>query len=335
MADHAGCGWYRIMLPLGQLREYGHETKWARKATTTDVETSDVIIGQRTCDPAPTLRWQEWAAKKNREYLMVYDLDDNLWAVDTNNPASVAFSDPTIRRNLISNVAVADLVTVSTEPLAQVVRRWNTNVVVLPNAIPSGMLSWRTGRHEDRVTVGWQGGPTHGKDWEVAAEPVARWFNQARKAGVEIEMHTVGALPDHGPRCRADCRTDHFPVIHPHRHSPWDRDIAGYYRRLDWHIALAPLAPTRFNESKSHLRALEAAMLGFPVVASNVEAYGQFVQHGRTGFLVDRPSDWGRWLGELVGDADLREDMGRAARAHAQQHTIEQTGKLWEEAYSQ
>jgi len=322
MADHSGCGWYRIMLPLGQLRQLGHETRWGFKMEQPDMEGADVIVGQRVFKPGPTIRWQELASRSNRDYLLVYEVDDDLWSVDTRNAAGQVFSQPVVRENITKNVRAADLVTVSTEPLAQVIRRFNPNVVVLPNAIPSDMLSWRTGRHEGRFTVGWQGGPTHDRDWEAAAEPVKRWFNSAKALEYPVEMHTLGAVPAH------------FPEVMPHRHTDWMPKMDQYYRALDWHVALAPLAPTRFNRSKSALRALEAAMLGFPVVASNVEAYGDFVQHGMTGFLVSRPSDWDRWLTELVNDQSMRDEMGARARDYARQHTIEQTGYLWEKAYT-
>ena len=320
LADHSGCGWYRLVLPLGELRAAGHETRWGRRMTEQDMEQADVIICQRTCLPAPSLRYQELANKRGRDYLLVYEVDDDLLAIDSHNPAARVFADPEVRAAIIHNARAADLVTVSTEPLAEVMRRYNSNVAVLPNAVPSDMLAWRTGRHDNLFTVGWQGGPTHDRDWQVAAEPIKRWF-VANRDRHPIEMHTVGSVPDH------------FPDVYPHRHSDWNPDIARYYRTLDWHVALAPLAPTRFNRSKSSLRALEAAMLGFPVIASNVEAYGQFVRHGVTGYLVDRASDWDRYLTELLNDPDAREAMGAAARNLAQHHTIEAAAHLWEKAY--
>lgn len=321
LADHSGCGWYRVAVPLGQLRQMGHQALWSRRITEEAIEESDVIICQRTCLPGPTLRYRELSEKRGRKYLLVYEVDDDLLSVDSRNPAARVFAEPEVRAAIVANARAADLVTVSTEPLAQVMRRYNSNVVVLPNSMPPDMLHWRTGRQENVYTVGWQGGPTHDRDWQIAAEPIKRWFAAARDLDHPIEMHTVGSVPDH------------FPEVYPHRHTDWDPDIFRYYRTLDWHVALAPLAPSKFNRSKSALRAMEAAMLGFPVVASNVEAYGQFVRHGVTGYLVDRASDWDRYLTELLNDPDAREAMGAAARTVAREHTIEATAHLWEKAY--
>lgn len=323
LADHAGCGWYRIVLPLSAMREHGHEVRYHRRMDEQDWE-SDVIVGQRVCLDGPSSRWQRIARSSGARPKLVYELDDNLWAIDSGNHPSVRklYGNPRVRQNMIENVRVADLVTVSTEPLAEVVRRWNSNVHVLPNCIPEQFLYWRTGRHEDRITIGWQGSPTHDQDWRDAVAPIQRWFSQAKRQH-QIEMHTVGQIPGR------------FPEVHPHRHTPWSDSIPDYYRSMDWHIALGPLANTKFNASKSWLRALEAAMLGFPIVASNVHAYRDFVQHGETGFLVNNPREWADHLQTLVADYQLRARMSRAAWQLAMNHTIEKNVNQWLEAYNQ
>lgn len=333
LADHSGCGWYRLMLPLGQLRNLGHEAHCAPKFHPQDLEGLDIFVAQRTFMPGQSNRLRKMAADDSRDFKIVYELDDDLWSVESRNAAATYFNHPEVRQNLTENTRAADLVTVSTEPLAEVVSKFNPNVVVLPNSIPPDMLSWRTGRHEDRFTVGWQGGPTHDRDWETAAQAVTRWFNQA-SLGHPVEMHTVGSMFGHNPMCKPGCSRAHFPEVYPHRHTAWSEAIHDYYRTLDWHVALAPLADTRFNRSKSHIRVLEAAMLGFPVIASNVPAYADLVIHGTTGFLVDEPKQWGQFLSMLLGAPGLREAMGAAARIHAANWSIETTGHLWEEAYT-
>jgi glycosyltransferase involved in cell wall biosynthesis len=324
LADHAGCGWYRIVLPLGALRGADCQTRWNRRMSPEDWD-SDVIVGQRVSLPGPSGRWQRIAASTGQRPLLVYELDDNLWEVDAGKPAEIRsyFNDPEVQANIKRNIQVSDLVTVSTEPLAEVVRRLNPNVVVLPNCVPQEFIHWRPGCHNDRFTLGWQGSPTHDRDWRGAREPVERWFNRVKRAGRRVEMHTIGTVPET------------FPRVHPHRHTAWSESIPDYYRSIDWHVALAPLAATRFNESKSYLRVLEAGMLGYPSVASEVTAYRGAVTHGVTGFLVSQPSHWGEALQALSDDPTLAEKMGAAAREWARQYTIEANAYLWLEAYKQ
>ncbi len=253
----------------------------------------------------------------------MFELDDNLWAIDpSSNPMTKAFyGHPEVRQNLVDNIKAADLVTVSTEPLGDVVRRWNPNVVVLPNTIPNELLEWRHGRYLDRFTLGWQGSPTHDGDWKQCSNPVERWFRTAVKAGNPVEFHTIGALPAG------------FPGIHPHRHTEWKDAMREYYRVIDWDVALAPLRPSVFNRSKSDIRVLEAAAMGIPVIASDVVAYRDSVVHEQTGYLVKQPGDWGRFLTELAHEPEMRMAMEQNARVWAATRTTKAAGHLWWEAY--
>lgn len=320
MADHAGCGWYRIALPLGELRSHGVETTWAGRMHSDNWE-ADIIVAQRTCLPGPTSAFQRIAKHRGKRPVLVYELDDDLWNIDRSNRVSKGFySDPQVRANLTENIRLADAVTVSTEPLATIVRRWNSNVVVLPNTIPSDLLHWAPGSYTDRITIGWQGSPTHDGDWFSPGPHIRRAFEQL-SSQAKVEMHTVGDVPKH------------FPEVHPHRHSPWQEDIGAYYRLLDWHIALAPLADTPFNRSKSDIRLLEAAALGFPVVASHVAAYRDSLQHGETGYLVRSHGEWLKYLRILVLDPDARREMSTKAREWAASRAVDVAAQRWLEVY--
>lgn len=322
-ADMAGCAWYRLVLPLGALRQQGHDAAWGRKLEEEHWE-ADVVIAQRTCLPGPTGHLQRMSKHKGKRPLLVMELDDDLLHIDKGNKTAEGFyGNAEIKTNLVANMRAVDLITVSTEPLAEQVRKYNPNVVVLPNCIPRGLLAWQPGCFTDRFTVGWQGSATHDRDWQPAADPVRRWFNQAKTAGLGVEMHTIGPTPAS------------FPQIYPHRTSGWRESMDDYYRLMDWHVALAPLAPSVFNDSKSDIRVLEAAALGFPVVASAVTAYQDQVLHSETGFLVYRPTEWGKYLRILAADPELRLGMSQAARDHAASRVVEDSAHLWVQTYQQ
>ena len=71
------------------------------------------------------------------------------------------------------------------------------------------------------------------------------------------------------------------------------------------------------------LAALEAMACGTPVVASRVGGLRTFVKHGETGYLIPwrRPEPFAQRLDTLLSNPALRETMGRAARAKAQEMT--------------
>ncbi len=135
-------------------------------------------------------------------------------------------------------------------------------------------------------------------------------------------MHFIG--PDWSPMIRHDSLW-----------TPWAQDVWEAFQAVDFDIALAPLADIPFNRAKSHIKVLEAAALGIPVVATDMEPYRDFVRDGETGFLIppSQPDLWQERLHELVNDEAMREEMGAKAREIAAQWTIQGNWKLWQDAY--
>jgi len=95
-------------------------------------------------------------------------------------------------------------------------------------------------------------------------------------------------------------------------------DVSAYWETLSGvDINLAVLAPSPMSEAKSEIKWLEAAMCAIPSVVSATRTYREILVDGEDAFLARTPQDWRRALDALVRDADLRESVGRRARAKA------------------
>lgn len=318
VSDFQGCGYYRIALPLSALPAGQFRTAVDNQVPMDYWNHFDVVVGQRVCKPGNTGLWQQIC--RNPDVKAVFELDDDLWNVDpSNTAASALYSQPEIRGNLELNAAAADLVTVSTEQLAERIRPLNPNVVVIPNFINAAVLDLaRPDQAVGTVTIGWAGSPTHEMDWAVAKREITRLV--ANHAGVR--MGFIGArFPQGMPRDRVSW-------------TPWQQDMGRYYDHLlsTFDVGVAPLAHHPFNEAKSHLKALEYAAAGIPSVVSSEAPYEGFVRQGETGFLVRQPHEWGRYLRQLVNDRDMRVAMGDAGREQAKQWTIQANISRWAEA---
>ncbi|WP_030917266.1 glycosyltransferase family protein [Streptomyces sp. NRRL B-24720] len=317
-ADESGCSYYRIQLPLGGLAALGHTVAHSlRMPPEVRDSVSTVIVGQRVCKPNPSKLWQALAAQGRK---LIYEIDDNLWNVDASSPAAHAFfADPEIRANLQRNIEVASAVTVTTEPLAGIVRQWNPNVHIVPNAVPDWMLNHQPPQRNDGLlTIGWGGSATHNMDFAEVADPLRQFL----KRNEGTEFHCIGndyAQWMRIPRERA-------------RFTPWVPGVDDFLRAIDYHVGIAPLRPHLFNQSKSALKALECGALGIPVVAAAVRPYEDYVQDGTTGYLVHRDHEWGQHLRALINDPAMRVEMGAAARDQAAEHTISRRAALWEKA---
>jgi glycosyltransferase involved in cell wall biosynthesis len=279
----------------------------------------DIVLAQRWNKHTGLGTWRQARTPFSR---LVYDIDDNVFSVDKENwGAHSLYAREDIRDATIHAAEVADLVTVSTEPLAEVMKEFNKNTVVLPNHVSSWVLDLPRVKR-DRPRVGWQGGASHGLDIGVAADPVRRFLR--RFPGWDLQLNGT----DYRPTFKAD----------PDRmfYEKWiqvNTDARAYYSSIDYDIGLAPLVPTVFSRSKSGLKAIEHAARGIPTIASDCEAYRAVITHGVNGFLVKRDHEWLSYLSELARDDDLRAKMGAAAKDMARRHLIEDGWTMWRDAY--
>lgn len=313
--DFTGCGYYRIGLPLKALSDIGHQTL-ASNQLRLDLLDPQIVIGQRVMNDGPSQTWQKLA--QSGKYRLAYEIDDDLFNVDPSNKAAYnVFRLPDVKERIQKNASVADMVIVTTEPLAEVMRQYNDNVVVIPNFIDESVLNI-TAEPNERTVIGWAGSTTHAMDFAEAGKML-------KKVSVrlpEVDFHFAGA--DYGKRL--------FPTQR-YKFTGFFSDIFDHYRNVaTFDIGLAPLKPHVFNRAKSPLKALEYAALGIPCVASRYWPYESFIRHGETGFLVKQDYDWLRHITTLVKDRETYEAMSTAAKAQARRNTIQANVHLWENA---
>ena len=310
----AGCGIFRVIFPLDALRDQGWDVGYAAGTPPPDALSADIMVGQRFDKPEVLGAWRRLRAR----HKLVYEIDDNVFDVDPLNYSAYRNFQLEGKREAVRHCAqVADLVTVTTEPLAQIMREFNPNVRVLNNAVPARLLEMERPRKE-ALTVGWTGGCSHARDIAEAAAPLRRFMERDRK---DAHLHFIG--------------TDYRRTVTyaRARYSSWEIDPWDYWAKIDFDIGLAPLAGTGFNDCKSHVKALEYAALGIPVIASDAPPYRDFVIDGVTGFLVRNSAQLRDRLNVLASDEKLRESMGAKAREQASLWTSEARALEWDKAY--
>ena len=318
MHDGGGCGYYRITLPLTEMARHGHDVKimLGKDVRVSDAATWPLIIAERIDKYDALSPWRRLRATSK----LIYEIDDDIFNVGPVNWQAYGTYSQRDTQDAVAHAAeVADLVTVTTEPLAEVMRAWNDNVAVLPNYLPGYVCDLP---REPGLTVGWAGGASHALDIAIVAAPVRRFLDR----NPDWSMRLMG--------------TDYRPTIRHERvtFTPWVKitdETRAFYQRIDWDIGLAPLDPGGgvFNRSKSYIKALEYAARGIPVLATDAEPYRDFVVDGVTGFLIRYDHDWLKRLDELANDGKLRAEMGAAAREHARKFAIEDHWQEWADAY--
>jgi len=144
--------------------------------------------------------------------------------------------------------------------------------------------------------LGWIGSPSTWKYMAPLSETL-RSLVAAKKLSVLI----VGA--------------NHAADTHlPFEFRPWaeDREIADV-QQMD--IGIMPIPDEPWARGKCGYKLIQYMACGIPVIASPVGVNTQIVQHGVNGFLASNDTEWRDAITQLLGDAELRERMGKAGRA--------------------
>lgn len=276
----SACEYYRLTVPLNHL----HNADLIRRKVGGHFQTvpnpinpsltpnlPDVVIGQRVNRPGPAELWRQMdegvLGKRPR---LVYELDDDLFNVPAGNPVHGHFAKRETREIILECMSRADVITTSTDQLADVVWKELTNsgrrippvLAIIPNALPH--IAYRHTnkpiRH-DKTVIGWAGSSTHEEDFYELGDYLARFLR--RNPSVEF---------------RVICQRlfESIKNVPPEQltHLPWVRPMEAYYAALDsFDVGIIPLRPSVFNRSKSDLKFLEYAARRIPVIASDCGPY--------------------------------------------------------------
>lgn len=214
-----------------------------------------------------------------------------------------------------------DALVTTTEWIAGNYSHFNKRTFVCRNGLDAGRYRL-TRPTRETVNIGWAGGTGHNK-------VVVPWFQRTAEvmrerpstAFVSIGQDFARAFEQHfGPE-RALAVP--FAAI---------EQYPGAMTMFD--IALAPGGVSGFWKGKSDLRWLEASALGIPVIA-NPQIYSE-IDHGVTGFKAASPEEMREYLFRLVDDADLRAQMGSAAKRWVlENRTIKHASVAWEDAFNE
>ncbi|MBB2177484.1 glycosyltransferase [Gluconacetobacter johannae] len=152
------------------------------------------------------------------------------------------------------------------------------------------------------VVIYGSGTRTHDADFRVAVPGLVA----AMAAEARLRLQIVGDLAAPGELAVFGDRVEMLPG------RPY-RDYLALLARAD--IAIAPLEDCVFNDAKSNIKFIEAAVLGLPSVCSPRRAFADAMTDGQDGCLAATDDDWARALRRLADDAGLRRRIGARARA--------------------
>lgn len=309
---NSGPGFHRIHMPLMLMHD-------------TDVYITNAVTPEDFEKKQPTTVYYNriigdgiLALQSKYHFRIAVDVDD-YWHLD---PSHISYNYHMINRipeQQIKHIRLADVVTTTHERLAEEVYKINRNVVIVPNAIPTHSYFPRF-RYPSKIKkkrVFWQGSITHDKDLELLRGPMRRL--DKNKFAAIIAGYVAGE-PEWDKM--VTCFTNGLKLdgmVLP------GSIVTEYYKNYQYaDVCVIPLQKNKFNAFKSNLKVLEAAHMGLPVIASNVNPYIDI-----PGVMyVDKQSDWTMWLNNIGEWSDNAKILKTWARQHHDFETINETRKL-------
>jgi glycosyltransferase involved in cell wall biosynthesis len=237
------------------------------------------------------------------------DVDD-YWHLDDHHILYSDYEENQFAKQQIDHMHNADIVLTTNERLAEAIRPFNKNVHICPNAIPhQGQFDIEREPHY-LTRLFWQGSVTHRKDIEILERPIHQLSNIAGK----IKMIMAG-YHDSEPEWTAAALIYTAGTKHQYKLIPGTPVTQYYAAYKEADICLVPLVKSKFNGYKSNLKVLEAANMGLPVIASQVDPYLNMpLLYAKCG------SDWVKHITRLVDSKKRRKEAGAELKEFCDKH---------------
>lgn len=352
LRDNGACGILRLDNPLQALKEYKMaEVMFYEKGDPEDKLSlcleADIIVVPRPHEE----QWHHgFKQLQNGGKKIVIDFDDDMFNISPFNPAyqeygskpythilpdgkeqpiwveGFNFNTKANQRRLDGfkiSCELADMITVTSPVLADVYKKYNNRVAVLPNCLD--MREWRKldiVKPRNRKLF-WTGGGSHFWDWYLMRNvlPEIMWTY------TDVELVILGAvfpeslkgLPQDRVKTFKWCHTRAYPYV-----------VAS----INPDVAMIPLQENHFNKCKSEIKYVEMSCLQIPSVVSHVTPYKEHAQ-GDNAFWVE--NDTGAWIEAIRMALDnniLRAKVaGEAYRTVRDRFDINKQYTHWHDTY--
>jgi glycosyltransferase involved in cell wall biosynthesis len=255
---------------------------------------------------------------RNMGIVVIADIDD-YWLPTKEHPIHQLIIENKMNLKIIENLKSASYVTTTTEIFANEIRKFNKNVIVLPNAIDptEGQFTQPT-LPSDKIRVGWLGGSSHLHDLKLLDGMVSKLQPIQDKlqfyvCGFDIRGTVTELNKQTGEQKQRPIKpeetvwvkyeeifTNNYKIVSPEYKQfldnfgdsvypdlenenyvrVWTRPVDSYARNYsNFDISLAPIKNHVFNRMKSQLKVIEAGFYKKALIASNVGPYTIDLKH--------------------------------------------------------
>ncbi len=351
---------YRIMQPLYKLMEHGmanvctaregvelNQDHALEKALESDIivfhrpqsenwfkfikvcnKYGKMVVADYDDDPFNTSPWNpfyQWIGTEEVTYVWPDGRKEMLWSKDpgVNAGGYINIEDNIRRRDLFrASFRSADLVSCTTDILAEKLRTINPNVAVLPNLMDFNQYP-KVELVKRNIRIGWQGGASHFEDLFMVRDAIG----DILKKYPNVTFVYSGDMKLYGMFRK-------FPMERIEVHNWANYEVYPYKLAcLNLDIGLCPVTENEFNRNKSAIKYFEYSMVGAASIASDWPPYSPCITQGKDGLLV-KPDQWFNAMEELILDKEKREMLAKNAYENVyMNYNSDKKAHLWLDAY--
>jgi glycosyltransferase involved in cell wall biosynthesis len=235
-------------------------------------------------------------------------------------------------------VLEADLITTTTEFLADEYRKLNKKTVVLPNYVDPFYFDEPLRNETDIVRIGITGSLGMSHDLDILAPIIKHYEHDPR---VKIVFFSLPANKESNPISYKAYEHEYnfLDSVDVEWHPLVDADL--YYDKINslkLDLMIIPRADNNFNRAKSNLKFLESSMFEIPCVAQGFpdgkSPYQVNPEDAKHMVIVNDNTQWIPEIEKMISNKELRREMGRKAKEYVlENYDINKNAYKWVDAY--
>jgi glycosyltransferase involved in cell wall biosynthesis len=216
-SDSQGVGHFRSIWPAQTLtkhfgNEFEVEINLAPNVENLEyLKSFDIIHFHRHLGPYELMD-KTFADLKAAGVILIMDIDD-FWEPPTTHPLFQIVKTEKLSEKIIKTIKLADYVTTTTDIFAAQIKKYNQNVIVMPNAIDMNDKMWKSEtvpNETDKCRISWIGGSSHLHDLKLLEHSMNLLHtNKALENKFQIIMcgfDTRGSITELGPNNQRNTR---------------------------------------------------------------------------------------------------------------------------------
>lgn len=224
-------------------------------------------------------------------------------------------------RNLLN---AADVITASTEPLAETLCTEGFRTLLLPTRPrqEQNCELWNRGNTGGEIRIAFMGSSSHLLDLGSILPALERILD----AYADVRLFWWGCRPG---------ELAYHPQVR--QGGPFVKDYRTHLYRLcrfPLDLAVVPMVENKVSRVKTPIKYFDYSLAGVPAVYSNSEPYRSIVENEKTGLLADESTgSWIQAIQRLIEDQVLRKTLADNARDHVLSMIKDQSARAEEKEF--